>query len=115
MAPSAGRACGDCWSGFRCRQHGSSTQCTAACEALAGRAGCRKSARPDLWEPWGGNCPGRPGKGRRRGAGGGLVGLVAPRPILLEGRGACALVALSLSRLVALGFLSPAQLARKIL
>ena len=32
-----------------------------ACEWLAGRAGCRKSARPDPWEPWVGNRPGRPG------------------------------------------------------
>src|SRR5262249_24286856 len=29
-------------------QHGSSTQCTGACEPLAGRAGCSKRARPDL-------------------------------------------------------------------
>jgi len=43
-------------------QRGSSTRCTGACEALIGRAGCRKSARPDLWEPWVGNYPGRPAR-----------------------------------------------------
>src|SRR5215475_9659119 len=43
-------------------QHATPTQCTGACEPLAGRAGCSKRARPDLWEPWVGNRPGRPGK-----------------------------------------------------
>src|SRR5262245_35429927 len=43
------------------KQHGSSTRCTGACEALTGRAGCGNPARPDLGEPWVGNYPGRPG------------------------------------------------------
>src|SRR5262249_60637727 len=39
-----------------------SHRATGACEWLAGRAGCLNWARPDPWEPWVGNRPGRPGK-----------------------------------------------------
>jgi hypothetical protein len=41
---------------------GGSHRATGACEWLAGRAGCLNWARPDPWEPWVGNRPGRPGK-----------------------------------------------------
>jgi len=33
-------------------------------ESVNGRAGCLNWACPDLWEPWVGNCPGRPGLAR---------------------------------------------------
>jgi hypothetical protein len=43
-----GRRCYDCWSVTRCRLRASSTD-TAHSESVSRRAGCGKSARPDLW------------------------------------------------------------------
>src|SRR4051812_5478106 len=44
-----------------CGRKRGSHRATGACEWLAGRAGCLNWARPDPWEPWAGDRPGRPG------------------------------------------------------